>query len=76
MKNISLAIYKNGKNFHHIIDLLVLLFQGDVIGIIDESGDNICNTIIEWFYQLANGHHRVAALRSFGVETIKIFLTK
>ena len=28
------------------------------------------------FYQLANGHHRVAALRSLGKETIKIFLTK
>ena len=28
------------------------------------------------FYQLANGHHRVAALRSLGRETIKIFLTK
>ena len=28
------------------------------------------------FYQLANGHHRVAALKSLGKETIKIFLTK
>lgn len=28
------------------------------------------------FYQLANGHHRVAALRSLGRETIKIYLTK
>ena len=28
------------------------------------------------FYQLANGHHRVAALRKLGEEKIKIFLTK
>ena len=28
------------------------------------------------FYQLANGHHRVAALKSLGKETIDIFLTK
>ena len=28
------------------------------------------------YYQLADGHHRVAALRSLGYETIKIFLTK
>ena len=28
------------------------------------------------FYQLADGHHRVAALRSLGEKTIKIFLTK
>lgn len=28
------------------------------------------------FYQLANGHHRVVALKSLGKETIKIFLTK
>ena len=28
------------------------------------------------FYQLADGHHRVAALRSLGKKTIKIFLTK
>ena len=27
-------------------------------------------------YQIANGHHRVAALRALGYETIKIFLTK
>ena len=28
------------------------------------------------FYQLTNGHHRVAALRSLGYDTIKIYLTK
>ena len=28
------------------------------------------------FYQLADGHHRVAALRSLGYDTIKIFITK
>ena len=28
------------------------------------------------FYQLTNGHHRVAALRSLGYDTIKIFITK
>lgn len=28
------------------------------------------------FYQLANGHHRVAALKSLGEDTIKVFLTK
>ena len=28
------------------------------------------------YYQLADGHHRVAALRSLGYDTIKIFLTK
>lgn len=27
-------------------------------------------------YQIANGHHRVAALRNLGYETIKIYLTK
>ena len=27
-------------------------------------------------YQIANGHHRVAALRTLGYKTIKIFLTK
>ena len=27
-------------------------------------------------YQIANGHHRVAALRALGYKTIKIFLTK
>ena len=27
-------------------------------------------------YQIANGHHRVAALRDLGYETIKVFLTK
>ena len=27
-------------------------------------------------YQIANGHHRVAALRALGYETIKIYLTK
>ena len=27
-------------------------------------------------YQIANGHHRVAALRTLGYETIKIYLTK
>lgn len=27
-------------------------------------------------YQIANGHHRAAALRALGYETIKIFLTK
>ncbi len=28
------------------------------------------------YYQLADGHHRVAALRFLGRDTIKIFLTK
>lgn len=28
------------------------------------------------YYQLADGHHRVAALRSLGYDIIKIFLTK
>lgn len=28
------------------------------------------------YYQLADGHHRVAALRSLGYDTIKMFLTK
>ena len=28
------------------------------------------------YYQLADGHHRVAALRSLGYDTIEIFLTK
>ena len=28
------------------------------------------------FYQLANGHHRVAALKSIGIKKIKIYLTK
>ena len=28
------------------------------------------------FYQLANGHHRVAALKSLGKDTIKIFIVK
>ena len=28
------------------------------------------------FYQLADAHHRVAALRSLGYETIKIYITK
>ena len=28
------------------------------------------------FYQIANGHHRVAALKNLGEDTIKIFLTK
>ena len=28
------------------------------------------------YYQLTDGHHRVAALRSLGEETIKIYLTK
>lgn len=28
------------------------------------------------FYQLADGHHRVAALRLLGEKTIKIFITK
>lgn len=28
------------------------------------------------FYQLVNGHHRVAALRRLGEKTIKIYLTK
>ena len=27
-------------------------------------------------YQIANGHHRVAALRALGYETIKVFLTR
>ena len=27
-------------------------------------------------YQIANGHHRVAALRILGYEVIKIYLTK
>lgn len=27
-------------------------------------------------YQLADGHHRVAALRNLGKKTIKVFLTK
>ena len=28
------------------------------------------------FYQLANGHHRVAALKSLGYDVIKIFITE
>ena len=28
------------------------------------------------YYQLANGHHRVAALKSLGYDTIKVFITK
>ena len=28
------------------------------------------------FYRIANGHHRVAALRQLGVESVKVYLTK
>ena len=33
-------------------------------------------TLSNGFYQLADGHHRVAALRALGYETIKIFIIK
>ena len=33
-------------------------------------------TLSNGFYQLADGYHRVAALKALGYETIKIFITK
>ena len=39
-------------------------------------GKIFATTLPNGYYQLADGHHRVAALRALGYTTIKIFLTK
>ena len=43
---------------------------------INGYGRIFATTLPNGFYQLVDGHHRVAALRSLGYCTIKIFLTK
>ena len=59
------------------------------VGSVQRVVSNYCRTIpmngygrisatslSDGFYQLADGHHRVAALRSLGYDTIKIFIIK